>query len=55
VGWSSSDSKIPEDDSKADFSDSYAFEEAVRAEQLEALKKMQAEKYPDRSSRPADD
>jgi hypothetical protein len=42
------DSKIPEDDSKADFSDSCAFEEAVRAEQLEALKKMQPEKYPER-------
>jgi Ankyrin repeats (3 copies) len=42
------DAKIPEDDSKADFSDSCAFEEAVRAEQLEALKKMQPEKYPER-------
>jgi hypothetical protein len=42
------DAKIPEDDSKADFTDSCAFEEAVRAEQLEALKKMQPEKYPDR-------
>jgi len=42
------DAKIPEDDSKADFSDSCALEEAVRAEQLEALKKMQPEKYPER-------
>jgi hypothetical protein len=42
------DAKIPEDDSKADFSDSCALEEAVRTEQLEALKKMQPEKYPDR-------
>jgi hypothetical protein len=42
------DAKIPEDDSKADFSDSCAFEEAVRAEQLEALKKMQPEKFPER-------
>jgi|HubBroStandDraft_6_1064221.scaffolds.fasta_scaffold17102_7 hypothetical protein len=42
------DVKIPEDDSKADFSDSCALEEAVRAEQLDALKKMQPEKYPER-------
>jgi hypothetical protein len=42
------DAKLPEDDSKADFSDGCAIEEVVRAKQLEVLKKMQPEKYPDR-------
>jgi hypothetical protein len=42
------EAKIPEDDSKADFSDSCALEEAVRAGHLDVLKKLQPEKYPDR-------
>ncbi|MFY9983659.1 MAG: hypothetical protein WAK31_02830 [Chthoniobacterales bacterium] len=42
------DVKIPEDDSKADFSDRCALEEAVRAGHLDVLKKLQPEKYPDR-------
>jgi hypothetical protein len=39
------DVKIPEDDSKPEFSDSCALEEAVRAGHLDVLKKMQPEKY----------
>jgi hypothetical protein len=42
---------IPEDESKADVSDSCALEEAVRAGHLDVLKKLQPDKYPEQLSK----